>query len=352
MTPPDAEGVWHRPGAFPVAQGIVRVPLPVGVHGIPAVNMYVLESDGQLALVDPGESDSPSLGQVVAGLAALGHTLHDVSQIFVTHAHPDHFTLALQIRELRGAVVALGAGERPSVMGYEGHRRTASTQVRMLRACGANSIAALYAEEYAAGRDYWPWGEPDVWLEHGAVLHVGRMSFDVIHTPGHTRGHIVLRNDALGLTLTGDHVLPSITPSIGYELDPEERPLNSYLRSLRLLIELPDSRLLPAHGPVGPSVHTRVRALLDHHAHRLTAVRRAVGDTSVTAYGVARQLRWTRHESGLDELSTAGQMLAVLEAGAHLDHLADAGVVVRGEENDVRFYMRGSGSCIAQTEMT
>jgi glyoxylase-like metal-dependent hydrolase (beta-lactamase superfamily II) len=46
----------------------------------------------------------------------------------------------------------------------------------------------------------------------------------------------------------GDHVLPRITPSIGFEQNAAGLPLRDYLDSLKLVRDLPDRRLLPAQG--------------------------------------------------------------------------------------------------------
>ncbi|WP_255279145.1 MBL fold metallo-hydrolase [Actinomadura madurae] len=110
---------------------------------------------------------------------------------------------------------------------------------------------------------------PDAWLDDGQRLTLTERGLDVFATPGHTRGHIVLRDAGAGLLFAGDHILPHITPSIGLETEPEPKPLRSYLESLRLVRGMPDTLLLPAHGPVTPSVHTRVDQLLEHHAERL-----------------------------------------------------------------------------------
>ncbi len=75
----------------------------------------------------------------------------------------------------------------------------------------------------------------------------------MLATPGHTRGHIVLRDDAAGVLYAGDHILPHITPPIGLERAPEPAPLHSYLASLQLVRDRPDLVLLPAHGLPVPS---------------------------------------------------------------------------------------------------
>ncbi len=157
-------------------------------------------------------------------------------------------------------------------------------------------------------------------------------------TPGHTRGHLVFIDDASELMFAGDHVLPHITPSIGFEQSPSEVPLRDYLASLRLVRTLPDMRLLPAHGPVTDSVHQRVDELLDHHDTRLDATAAVVAKGASTAYEVARALTWTRRERTLDELDPFNQMMAVLETAAHLDVLGLQGKLSRDKIEGVVHY--------------
>jgi mannitol-specific phosphotransferase system IIBC component len=89
--------------------------------------------------------------------------------------------------------------------------------------------------------------------------------------------------------------------------------------------------LLPAHGPVAPSVHARVDELLVHHDRRLDEIAAAVDAGMSTAAEIAGALRWTRRELRLDDLETFNRMLAVLETDAHLEVLAAQGRVRRAE---------------------
>ncbi|GAB3458598.1 hypothetical protein GCM10027436_64020 [Actinophytocola sediminis] len=144
-------------------------------------------------------------------------------------------------------------------------------------------------------------------------------------TPGHTQGHVVFVDERAGVLFAGDHVLPHITPSIGFEPEPARLPLGDYLDSLKLLRSYPDLQLLPAHGPVAPSVHARVSELLAHHDERLDATEQAVRDGAGTAYEAALRLGWTRRQRRFVDLDLFNQTLAAGETAAHLDVL-----VVRG----------------------
>jgi glyoxylase-like metal-dependent hydrolase (beta-lactamase superfamily II) len=179
---------------------------------------------------------------------------------------------------------------------------------------------------------------PDDWIDGRTPVTLGGRELLAVPTPGHTRGHLVFADLPGGLLFAGDHVLPHITPSIGFESAPESSPLASYLASLRLMYDLPDLRLLPAHGPVTDSVHGRVDALLDHHAERLDACAATVRAGSGTAYETARALTWTRRERHFDDLDVFNQMLATTETRAHLEVLVGQGRLRSHEVDGVVVY--------------
>jgi glyoxylase-like metal-dependent hydrolase (beta-lactamase superfamily II) len=146
-----------------------------------------------------------------------------------------------------------------------------------------------------------------------------------------------------GLLFAGDHVLPSITPSIGFEPDRPPFPLRDYLGSLERVLELPDAMLLPAHGPAGGSTHARVHALIAHHDLRLADTRAALVAGAESAPEVARILRWTSRGRDFAELGLFDRMLAVLETAAHLDVLALRGEAVRDDQGDAIAYYATAG---------
>ena len=168
-----------------------------------------------------------------------------------------------------------------------------------------------------------------MWLEGDQRVEVGARAIDAIHTPGHTQGHYVYADRAAGLLFAGDHVLPTITPSVGFEPAAVSSPLSDFLASLTKMRSLPDLRLLPAHGPIAPSVHARVDELLEHHEHRLALSLDAITGGARTAYEVAGDLPWTRHEHRFDTLDVFNGTLAALETLAHLDVLVSRGLAVR-----------------------
>ncbi|WP_165485649.1 MBL fold metallo-hydrolase [Protofrankia symbiont of Coriaria ruscifolia] len=323
LLPNEQPDDWTDPGAHPVTTGVYRIPLPLPLDGLRAVNVYVVPDVDGLVVVDSGWAAPSTEAALVTALGTLGYRLDDVSRVVVTHAHHDHYTQAIALRARFGTKVSIGWGERHSIhVGGEADV-PAHPQIAMLLRCGAPDLAARYAQHVAREARDTPWGPPDSWLDDGDVVGLADRKLDVLATPGHTRGHVVLRDNANGLLFAGDHVLPHITPSLGFEWVPEPSPLRSFLQSLRLVGDLPDTLLLPAHGPVTTSVHQRVEELLAHHEARLDAVVGHVREGAETALQVASAMRWTRRERRLDELDTTGQVLAVLEIEAHLNLLVE-----------------------------
>ncbi|MCW2679902.1 MAG: hypothetical protein JWM62_1303 [Frankiales bacterium] len=324
---------WTDPGAFAVAPGVTRIPLPLPNDGLRAVNVYVLETPDGLVLVDGGWAIASAREVLDSGLRALGAGVGDISRFLVTHVHRDHYTMAVALRRETGARVALGLGEKPTLdLLQRGDRRALSAQVPELRRMGATALADGI-EKAVAGAVIDPsdWESPDDWLSSGLLPLPGGRVLETVPTPGHTAGHVVFHDLDAGLLFAGDHVLPTITPSIGFEPVLQDLPLAAFLRSLALVRSRPDARLLPAHGVVTDSVHARVDELVAHHENRLQEVLTAGGGSP---YDVAQVLRWTRHGRRLDGLDGFNQMLAVFETAAHLDLLVAQGRLVREDLPD------------------
>jgi glyoxylase-like metal-dependent hydrolase (beta-lactamase superfamily II) len=330
---------WSDPATELVAPGVHRMPLPLPDE-LAAVNVYAVERPDGLTLVDAGQALRRCRSRLESALGDIGYGLTDVREFLVTHAHRDHYTLATQVRGELGTTVRLGIHEAPSVLAVSRPDWQAFTaQLAELRRCGAESLADEIAAEVAGqGMDASLWEPPDEWILDDAVIEVGERRLHAIHTPGHTQGHLVFHDPAAELLFAGDHVLPHITPSIGLEPVVGRSPLADFLGSLRKVRRLPDTMLLPAHGPAVPSTHARVDELLLHHDHRLLGTRNAVGSGFDTGFQVARTLTWTSRDVAFDTLPAFHRMLAVVETSAHLRLLVEQGEVAERVADGVHHY--------------
>jgi glyoxylase-like metal-dependent hydrolase (beta-lactamase superfamily II) len=330
---------WTEPGAHLVADGIHRIPLPLPTDGLRAVNVYAIETEEGLTLVDGGWAIEESRRQLESSLAAIGHRLSDITRFLVTHVHRDHYTQALTVRREFGSHVSLGIGERATLDVVRNERPTHDPTVPQILRAGAEKVACAWEESMSdVELDLALWEDPDGWLEGDHRIAVGSRTLDAVSTPGHTQGHYVFADLDAGLLFAGDHVLPTITPSIGFEPAYADQPLGDFLASLAKVRAMPDLRLLPAHGAVTGSTHTRVDELVAHHDERLRLCLESVRAGRQTAYDVAVDLPWTRREKRIADLDVFNAALASMETMAHLDLLAARGEITRRDDDGVSVY--------------
>ncbi len=341
---PDSGEHWAAEGAWQVAEGLHRIPLPLPMDGLKAVNVYVIETDEGLTLVDGGWSITEGRTLLEKSLASIGFGFADIRRFLVTHVHRDHYTLAAVLGTEFGADVSLGLGDKPTLdLMHDGSYVQGDPTIEVLRSAGALEIAEQWSKMHDG--DLPPlelWRYPDTWLDGDHEIVVGTRTLDAVHTPGHTAGHFVFADRAAGLLFAGDHVLPTITPSIGFEPVPVAQPLGDFMASLTKVRGLPDLRILPAHGPVAPSTHTRVDELLAHHEERLRLCVDALAGGPATAYDVAGHLPWTRHEHAFSSLDEFNSAMASMETKAHLELLVARGDATREDApGGVRFTATG-----------
>jgi glyoxylase-like metal-dependent hydrolase (beta-lactamase superfamily II) len=312
---------WYEPAVDEVADGVYRIPLPLPNDGLRAVNIYLIAGQHDSPVCVDSGVPAPASREVLAkSLATLGLGLEDVSRFLVTHVHLDHYTQAVAIRREIPVRVSLGSGERDGLELMCGPAdERLGRRFGLLASNGAGELADRIARQGAVRPPtLFDFEMPDDWLRDGDVVEVPGRKLDVVETPGHTRGHVVFHDASERILFAGDHVLSTITPSIGLEASQSANPLGDFLGSLARVRELPDGLLLPAHGPVRPSVHARVDELIAHHAVRLDRTLAAVRAGASTGFEVAGALTWTRRERTFDELDMFNQSLAVTETVAHL----------------------------------
>lgn len=170
--------------AIQLAPGVWRIP----TLGRSLVNSYAfVDADGSVTLVDCGLSRAPA--RIVAGLAAIGKVPADVVRIVLTHAHVDHAGGAAELVRTTGAPVAMHVDDA-------GYPRAGTMPPRDRSSRTARLMGRLPEEKVA------PFEVAEL-LSDGAVLDVGG-GLRVIHTPGHSPGHMSLLHEQTRLLITGD----------------------------------------------------------------------------------------------------------------------------------------------------
>lgn len=312
LTPPD--GIRHVE---------LPTPFPVG-----PVNAWLL-TERPVTLVDPGMYFPESIGLLEDFLAASGLHVSDLDQVVLTHGHPDHFGLAGWIAENSHATLLCGRGEEGKILDRPWNADHARRVVGDLGLPEDVLLMLPAALELMRTMITHPAEDRLEALEDGTRLEAGGRIFDVHVTPGHAQGHLSLsRGDLL---LSGDHLLPLITPNPSIEFDEtselgRRRSLVEYLATLDRFTRLDPGSVLPGHGPAFRDVPGLVRRMREHHRERAAHIHDVVtrlGPSSV--YEVSRVL--------FPDLDGMSVMLGLSEVVGHLDLLFDEGAVVRSDDH-------------------
>jgi glyoxylase-like metal-dependent hydrolase (beta-lactamase superfamily II) len=319
--------------------GVTRIPLPIGIHGIESVNVYALADGDRVTLVDcgvwraepsggpAGPDGSPhgdGLPALEKGLEAAGYALRDVSRIVVTHAHIDHYGLAGRLLELTGAGLYMHAMTDLDTEKYR-HPDTAMARRRDMYADHGLTDPEL-GQLADSLRDWLPYlysvVEASTRLRGGEHLVIGGRNWEVVHTPGHSYGHVCLWSPDTEVVFSGDHLLPGVTPPVTFERGFDADPLRSYLASLEEIAARAPALVLPGHGRPFGDCARRIEAIVRSKHRRLAAIRDVIRQRPRTVTEIA------------DELFTRAVLrfqrnFALSEALAHIAYLRWSGEVER-----------------------
>ena len=171
----------------------------------------------KVAIIDPGGE--------AAGLVKLVQSRGlELEKIWVTHGHLDHCGAAAELRERTG-----------------------------LKIEGPHPDDAFWIDQIDATAPDWGMRgarsfTPDRWLDDGDVLEVGEASFEVIHCPGHTPGHVVLFHREARFAQVGDVLFKGSIGRTDFPRGNHQQLLDSITQKLWPLGD--DVRFVPGHGPM------------------------------------------------------------------------------------------------------
>lgn len=285
---------WSRtwgpePGdAYQIAEGVywVRFAMPMSLDHI---NLWLLEDDDGWTVVDTC-LNMPSARETWEALFAGVMGNKPIKRVICTHLHPDHVGLAGWLTERFDCELWMSREEflMCRAMTADTGRPAPDVAIRFYRAAGYDEEQLeRYRQKFGNfGRAISPLPDCFRRLVDRETLTIGDRYWQVIIGSGHSPEHATLYCPALKLLISGDQVLPRITPNVSvFPTEPEGNPLEEWLRSSARLREiLPDDLLvLPAHEAPFYGLHVRMTQLIESHEqdldslfHYLTEPRRAV----------------------------------------------------------------------------
>ena len=335
-----------------VAEGVFqfKVPRPVDTRipggGLRYTLVYAVETPKGWMLIDAGENTDMGFKAFEDQLSQANIAPRDVSDIVITHGHPDHVGLASRIRALTGARLAMHKQDAPDgdlhdrmrTMGDDSRvaHRWMSWHGVPKEEIGKGFVPRRAADSH--GHVY-HWGSSlpsvDRLLEGGEELVTGSDLW-AIWTPGHSPGHVCIHDRKRRLLFSGDHVLPTITPHVSLYPGDEGNPLERFLQSHRDLRELDVAMVHPAHEHSFPDLRGRVDEILDHHRERMDEMGLQVKNGPKTAWEISSRISW--NVAPWEELRARTRRMALMETLAHLQHMVVAGELIVQETDSVMLY--------------
>ncbi len=334
-----------------LAPGVYRMQLPLNMPGLGHVNCYVLEDSRGVAVVDPGMPDDDSWTALLSRLDTLGVPARRVHTAISTHSHIDHFggyarfrdefgTELLTHESFRGMYPRAEVLEDPDIDSLElnteedldrlrsrfrrptpwgGHMSPPDEALRNWARLGRQALARHDVPT------------PTITVDDSQIVELAGREWVAVHTPGHTHDHLCLYDPTEQLMLSGDHVLPTITPHIG-GIGDQSDPLARFFESLQRMHEFPVRLVLPAHGHPFTDLAGRAEHICQHHLERLDILRHAAQDISEGTVNEFMQRLFRERSWG---------HMAESETFAHLEHLRLLNEATTGERDGLLTYRIG-----------
>ena len=324
---------------------LLKIPLPSRNVLMGYVNIYLVQGDNGCLLIDTGWSSEQALDSLKRQLAEIGTHFEDISQIVATHIHPDHYSLASRLKQLSQAKIAMHYLERDLVEPYGNMRKVMQQGIEWIQINGVPvaEISKVVTQMRAANpemMEFTPFVLPDITFHGGEVISFGSFTFKVLWTPGHSPGHICLYEPSRKILISGDHILPTITPIIELHPHSGDNPLDDYINSLNTIRPLDVRLVLPGHENPFDGLQSRIEGITRHHKQRSSVILEAIGAKPKTAYQIANVIPWMPELGGVGwrDLSPGDKTMAVSETMAHLESMRFGGKVNKSYEDSIIYY--------------
>ena len=304
-----------------------------------SVNVYLVHDSDGYVLIDTGLATDESKEAFHAGLASLGATADSIHTVIATHGHHDHCGLAAYLKENHGARVWMHESDWAYIrLRYADPGGFRDMQRGWLQRYGMPAdVVARATQSLGMGTQSISIVEPDRSLTGGETLDVGDYRFEIQWTPGHTPGHVCLMEPKQQLLFSGDHILPRVNSNISLQPYSPVNPMPGYLSSLKQIAETPLRLTMPGHGELMPTVAERAHKIAQHQLDRREKLMTVVTPEPRSPYDLAAYIWADSKPNNWDSFPDFLRRNAVGTLIAHLEQLADDGLVSRVEDETVKF---------------
>ncbi|MFD1362055.1 MBL fold metallo-hydrolase [Lentibacillus salinarum] len=306
--------------------GLKRVTLDLPFR-LDHVNCFLAEGKHGWTVIDTGLHNEQTVKRWETELSG-----KPVTDLIITHYHPDHFGYAGGLQAKHNARVFMSEIDVNAAK-HAWNQRFLNQLSENYSLAGIPDDAAnkMLNNTKAFIPIVTPYPKVGRFLQDGDVITIGAYNYEIITTPGHSDGLVTFYNREKNVLLSTDHILPKITPNISYWFHGDPNPLARYLESLDKIKKLDADFVVPSHGEPFHGANERIEEIKSHHDKRLDQTLASV-DGGSTVYQACQQLfrkQLTVHE----------MRFAVGETLAHLEYLRYKGECRRELSDGVyRYY--------------
>ena len=265
-------------------------------------------------IFDPARDDN-GWGDLVLALKACDADPSQVKRLIVTHPHIDHYGMAARMVEETGCELWMHEACTEELQMYEAPDVITKSVREMLADHGVEPDEVDDLTAYEDWRSHVSGVvQPTRALSGDETFDAGERSWQIVYTPGHSRSHVCLFSGEDRILISGDHLLPTITPHIDFRRGLDSDPLGEFLDSLAKVERLDPLLVLPGHGRPFDEGAERARVNARHHDRRLGSILQIIRREPHTASEITDEIWGTT-------LLDFQRRLALGEALAHLVYL-------------------------------
>ncbi|MHA2050769.1 MAG: MBL fold metallo-hydrolase [Promethearchaeota archaeon] len=311
------------------------------------VSLYLFPIKNNMVLIDAGYSTKYWQNAFFKALNDLQINLEEIDYCIISHEHPDHVGLVKVLKRANPDVKIcihktaheLAKLRKELTENTDLEKRIKERSELLIRFGIEKEEVDRMMQRFGTGGMRFEYIEPDLLLNNDDRIVDGELQ--IIHSPGHSVGHICVYYPKKGILFSGDHILSKITPHLGTLVIPGaeefnkknnfENILEHYLRSLDRIDELNSRIILPGHEQIIYDPHERITAIKNHHQNRLYEISKIIKNNPIPPLQIAL------HHFG-EDLDQMNRILAISETLVHLDYLEFQNIVYKTEKDGILFY--------------
>ncbi len=322
---------------YEITEGVFWFPMPLPMMGPDYVNCYIFDDGQEIALVDTG-ANIGDCKNIWENTLNKNFSNKKISNIYVTHHHPDHIGLAGWLCEKYNAELTCSRTTylMAKMLSLDVHEKVGASTELFWRQAGMPQEMLqekIRARPFNFGDGVSPLEKGFIRITENEIISINGLDWAVSMGHGHAPEHATFWSKELNLVLAGDQILPGISSNLGvYPTEPNADTVGDWINSCKKFRELASDEhvVLPGHGKPFTGLPRRLAQLIENHEGALKRIREVLETEPKTAVELFKTI-FKR------DINKREYMLALHEAVGHVNHLYKTGLVSRHVRKDGSF---------------